>query len=116
MLTGKKPNIEIKPLTFNTIGDHILQRRRELNLFQKDVARILNVDRATIINWETKPWIPRVHLMPALIEFLGYVPYRVPKSFGRWLAQCRMTEGKTRKELAQILGFDEETVGNWETD
>src|SRR6185295_20221043 len=80
-----------------------------------DVATILNVNRGTIMNWETRQWVPRVNLMPSIIEFLGYVPYAIPRSFGGWLSQCRLTQGKTRKELAGNLGFDEETIGNWET-
>src|SRR5207247_6481083 len=44
VLKAKKPNIEIIPLKFNTIGHHILHRRRELGLLQQDVAGILNVD------------------------------------------------------------------------
>jgi DNA-binding XRE family transcriptional regulator len=62
-----------------------------------------------------KTSVPQAHEMLGIIDFLGYMPYSIPQSFGGWLAQCRMSQGQTRKELADPLGFDEETIGNWET-
>jgi DNA-binding XRE family transcriptional regulator len=55
ILKANKPNMPVTNQQFNKIGDHILHRRNELGLRQKDVAHILKVNRATIIKWETKP-------------------------------------------------------------
>lgn len=52
----------------------MLHPRLQLGLRQEDVAAILNVDRATIINWETRHWVARVNLMPSIIQFLNGVP------------------------------------------
>jgi transcriptional regulator with XRE-family HTH domain len=115
ILKAPKPNLPLSTKEFITIGDHILHRRRDLGLLQKEIAGIFDVGRGVIISWETRRCTPRVRLMPAIINFLGNAPYKVPRSFGEWLAQCRMVQGLTRKELAVALGFDDETVGNWET-
>src|SRR2546423_949804 len=89
ILRTPKPNIPLITREFNTIGNHILHRRTDLGLLQKDIATLFNVSRETIINWETRPSLPRVQLMPRIVDFLGYTPYHIPKSHGQWLAQCR---------------------------
>src|SRR5256885_2066024 len=91
VLEAPKPNLSITIKEFTTIGDHILYRRNELGLHQKDIAHILKVSRHAIHSWETRRCQPQAHQMTAIIEFLGYVPYSVPRSFRRWLTQCRVS-------------------------
>ena len=57
-----------------TLGEHLRKRRIDLKLFQKDIARIIGVDEASIWNWENNRTKPVLKLVPEIIEFLGYNP------------------------------------------
>ncbi len=57
-----------------SIGDHIRKKRIELNLLQKDVARICEVSEDWIRNWEKNRSIPQIQFFPHIINFLGYMP------------------------------------------
>lgn len=62
-----------------TLGDHIRKRRLELG-FQKDAAKQIGVDEATIFNWESNETTPTIRHIPRVIEFLGYNPLPPPES------------------------------------
>ena len=51
------------------------RNRLDLSLRQKDVAQRLGVDSASVTNWEKGHTSPTLHLIPRIIEFLGYVPF-----------------------------------------
>ncbi|WP_194214577.1 helix-turn-helix domain-containing protein [Kordiimonas pumila] len=55
-----------------TIGEHILKRRMELELRQKDVEKLVNISARTIMNWEKGYSKPSAKHYPAIIDFLGY--------------------------------------------
>jgi len=74
-LTGRKPPNTTYPQQLKTLGDHLRKRRLELELFQKDVARILGVNDSTITNWELNHNFPELRYIPAIIDFLGYWPF-----------------------------------------
>jgi transcriptional regulator with XRE-family HTH domain len=40
------------PIRPRTIGEKLKKKRLDMGLFQKDIAKILNVDVNTITNWE----------------------------------------------------------------
>jgi DNA-binding XRE family transcriptional regulator len=46
----------LRPLPYNpnptTLGEHMLKRRIELGLFQKDIAERLGINLFTVLNWE----------------------------------------------------------------
>lgn len=96
--------------TPQTLGDHLRRRRAELGLYQKEVALRLDVDEHTIINWEKDRTTPPVRLMPRIIDFLGYYPYRPPRKLGERLTAIRRNLGVSRARLAQMIGIDEGTV------
>ena len=52
------------------IGKFIQQKRKELNLTQKEIAEKLNVSDKTISKWETGNGLPEVSLMMPLCEIL----------------------------------------------
>jgi len=62
------------PEELKTLGGHLLRRRLVLKLIQRDVAKQIGVNVASIVNWENNLSKPKVHYMPAIILFLGYDP------------------------------------------
>lgn len=98
-----------------TIGDHVRKRRLELGVSQKEVATRIGVTSFTVLNWEKRytTTIP-VAVMPAIIAFLGYDPFPEPVTIGEELHAYRRKTGWSLKRLAEHLGVDESTVGNWE--
>lgn len=51
-LKVQKPPNSAYPTALFTIGDHIKKKRLDMNLFQKDVAKLLGVKEESIYNWE----------------------------------------------------------------
>ena len=43
---------QVVPNEPKTLGERLKKRRLELHLFQKDVAKLIGTDTATIQNWE----------------------------------------------------------------
>ncbi|MBI3786924.1 MAG: transcriptional regulator [Ignavibacteriales bacterium] len=100
-----------------TIGDHIRKHRLELRLLQGELADKLAVDECTITNWEKGHPRPMLHLLPKIVEFLGYNPsYNIdePKTLGEKMLQHRKLHGITQKELAKQIGSDPATLSRIE--
>jgi DNA-binding XRE family transcriptional regulator len=98
-----------------TLGDHLKKRRLDLKLLQKDVAKIIDVEEATIWNWENNYTSPNLHYIPRVIEFLRYVPFNGQvKTLGEKIIRYRQLLGITQKELAKSLGIDPGTLGRCE--
>jgi transcriptional regulator with XRE-family HTH domain len=98
----------------NTLGDHLLRRRLTLKLLQKQVAKQVGVDEASIHNWETNRTKPGVAYMPAIIRFLGYNPLPPVDGWADRLVQCRTVLGLSQKESAKRMGVDSSTLARWE--
>jgi transcriptional regulator with XRE-family HTH domain len=114
-LKGRKPLPKAYPKELKTPGDHLRKRRLDLKLLQKEVAEKLGVDEATIYNWENNRSSPKLHYIPKIIEFLGYVPFNgEPKTLGERIVNYRCLLGITQKELARQLVIDPSTLGRWE--
>ena len=95
-LTASRPPPPAYPKELSTLGDHLRKKRFELGLLQREVAQRLGVDTASVTNWENGHTSPRLHLIPRIIEFLGYSPF----SGERDLAQggIGQTIGASREE------------------
>ena len=115
VLKAPKPKPTPYPHALNTLGDHIRRKRFELELLQKDVARQIGVDEATIWNWENNATIPEIRFVPRIIEFLGYDPLPPVENLAERLKAYRMRMGLSRKKLAEHLGIDPGTLGRWES-
>jgi len=114
-LRGQKPASPAYPQTLKTLGDHLRKRRLDLKLLQKQVALLLEVEEATIWNWENNRTSPELHYIPRIIRFLGYVPFdRQADTLGEKIVNYRRLSGITQKELANRLGIDSTTLGRWE--
>ncbi|MBW2271289.1 MAG: helix-turn-helix transcriptional regulator [Deltaproteobacteria bacterium] len=56
------------------IGDHLLKRRHELGLQQREVAERIGINEWTVANWEKRRTSPTIRHWPKVIEWLGYKP------------------------------------------
>jgi transcriptional regulator with XRE-family HTH domain len=98
-----------------TLGEKLRNRRLELRLFQKDVAKRIGVTEDCIAYWEKNRSQPTVCYYPALISFLGYFPFDIDTtSFGGKITYYRYLNGLTQEELAKELGVNESTVYHYE--
>ncbi len=98
-----------------TIGEHIKKRRQELQLSQKDVAKILKVSEDCITFWENGRSKPQIQFYPKIIEFLVYFPFEVDyKSIGGQIKKYRIENGLSHRKLSKITGFDPATLARWE--
>jgi DNA-binding XRE family transcriptional regulator len=93
-----------------TLGEHLKKRRRELGLYQKDVALRLKVNEWTYCTWETDKTEPVISMFPRIIDFLGYYPHPAPQSLGERFVAIRKNLGLSRARLAETIGIDEGTV------
>ena len=113
--TGAKPAIKEAPVNPQTIGEHMLKKRIDDGLLQKDVASIIGVSEGSITYWENGRSHPQVRHYPAIMAFLGYYPFANEKDIvvGR-LMQVRYCKGFTYLQCAKELGVDCGTVRRWE--
>ena len=113
-LRAEKPPDQAYPRELRTWGDHLRRRRLDLGLRQKDVALQIGADPGSVWAWERNLRTPYVHHIPAIIDFLGYVPYDPAWTAGERLRAVREALGLSQKKLANALGVDEGTVARWE--
>jgi site-specific DNA recombinase len=102
------------PEKLETIGDHLLRRRLTLKLLQRQVAKQIEVNVASIVNWENNLSKPKVSHMPAIIRFLGYNPLPPSNGWAERLVQARTAVGLTQREAAGRIGVDQCTLARWE--
>ena len=98
-----------------TIGDHLRKRRVELSLEQDEVAVQLGVCRSSLQHWEQNRGEPMPRQIPAIIRFLGYVPFAEEPGFGGRLAYLRKCAGLTQEELSLQSECSEDLIWRWET-
>jgi transcriptional regulator with XRE-family HTH domain len=114
-LKAQKPPKKAYPNSLVTIGDHMLKKRVELRLLQKDVAKLLSVDECTVTNWEKNHSQPKLHYLPKIIQFLGYIPFEIEgTSQGERIKLYRKIRGISQKKLAREIGVDPCTLARWE--
>lgn len=85
-----------------------------MKLLQRQVAEQLEVDKASIYNWETNRTKPGLEYMPAIIRFLGYNPIPPSDGWADRLVQHRVALGLSQKVAAQRMGVDPCTLARWE--
>lgn len=97
------------------IGIHLLKRRLELGLLQREVAAQLNVCEDSIVGWEKGRSLPQIRHYPALINFLGYNPFGFQeKSLGERVKMYRLASGLNYKSFGKLLCVNASTVRSWE--
>jgi transcriptional regulator with XRE-family HTH domain len=104
------------PEKLEHIGHHILKRRLDLGLQQKQAARHIGVHPGSLENWEYGRTSPADRFIPAIIRFLHYNPLPVPNTPGERVAYERIARGWSRKRLAAMARIDPATVRGIEED
>lgn len=106
---------QVVPRQPQTIGEHLKAHRLALHLFQSVAAKQLGVDKASVQNWERGIFQPVPRYFPAIIRFLGYVPFTHDGTVAgqtRWLRMCA---GWNQQELAAAVECGDVTIWRWET-
>jgi transcriptional regulator with XRE-family HTH domain len=89
--------------------------RFERGLEQRDVAAMLGVRPATVGRWERNQKRPAIKLMPGVLMLLGASSSATRKSLPEErLLSARQLLGLSQAGLAEKLGVDRGTVGDWE--
>lgn len=106
-----------KPYDFDpiTLGDHVRKKRLQVGLYQKDVAGLLGVCASTVLHWEKNRTEPPIAFMPAILEFLGYDPFPIPRTLAEQLRSKRRERGWSIKKAAESMGVDPGTWAGWES-
>jgi DNA-binding XRE family transcriptional regulator len=94
-----------------TIVQYIRNRRIQLSLSQRDVAKVLEVSEDTITYWENSRAQPQIYHYPKIILFLGHNPFPVDTSTlsGR-MKKYRNGNGASQEDLAMLVGVNESTI------
>jgi transcriptional regulator with XRE-family HTH domain len=96
------------------LGDHIRRQRLGLKMLQREVAELIDVNKATVENWEANASQPDFRFLPAVIQFLGYNPLPPAKTMAEQLVRHRTTLGLSQQDSAERLGVDPGTLAKWE--
>ena len=98
-----------------TLGERLRAWRLARGLEQRDVAAMLGVRPATVGRWERGQKRPAIQLMPGVLMLLGPDPSATQKSLPEErLLPARQLLGLYQAALAEKLGVDRGTVGDWE--
>jgi DNA-binding transcriptional regulator YiaG len=76
---------------------------------------MVGVHTASLQNWERNVGTPSPGQLPAIIQFLGYVPFAHDGSLSGQIRWLRLCAGWTQEELAAAAKCDENTIWKWET-
>ena len=103
------------PQNLISIGDHIKKKRLEQQLTQLQLARLIGIEETSVYNWENNRSNPKIYLLPKITEFLGYVPFELPKeTMGDKIKSYRKGHGLSQRKLAKLLSVDQTTIRDWE--
>ena len=97
-----------------TLGERLKAWRSERGLEQRDVAAMLEVRPATYGRWERDQKRPAIQLMPGVLMLLGPGSSGTQQTPPERLLSARQLLGLTQAALAEKLGVDRGTVGDWE--
>ncbi len=98
-----------------TIAGHLLRRRKELGLWQREVAERLSIGHETYITWEKHGRDPEIWHWPKIINFLGYDPHPKPVTDGvsDEIERARRRLGWSLSQAGEFLGVDPGTLTKW---
>ncbi len=98
------------------LGEHIRKKRLELGLTQKEVGKIFGVSEEAVYNWESGRSRPDLKLVPKIIKFLGYIPFKPEgDDLISRLKFYRLVNGLTVEELAERISKHPDQVRVWLT-
>ena len=118
-----------------TLGEHLKRRRVQLGQKQAEAARILGFCTRSMSLWESDKIFPTWDHQPALIDYLGYDPFKdigiqdprgnetgfvaflsakEPAPIGHLLRRRRLELKLTVNACARMLGVDSKSLTGWE--
>jgi transcriptional regulator with XRE-family HTH domain len=111
-IVASKPKPDGYPEKVETLGEHLLARRMDLGLLQKDVAKILNVSTCSIENWENHRTYPMKSELQGVMNFLGEQSnFEKPEvEIGSRLKSYRRSNSLTQKQLSEQIGIGLNTL------
>jgi transcriptional regulator with XRE-family HTH domain len=98
----------------HTLGDGIRAARRARGLSHSALARELEVDPSTILNWERGRRHPPVRFWPRIWGLIGRDELGPDAPFPDRLLAYRRAHGLTQAELGALVGASQSQVWNWE--
>jgi transcriptional regulator with XRE-family HTH domain len=99
----KHPHYPDEP---KTLKEHILRKRLDLGLSQRELAEELNITKNAVNSWENGRSEPELRLYPKIMGFLGYCSIQYPKTLGEKLELYRTHQGLSYLKLGQMMGVD----------
>lgn len=104
--------------TPQTLAEHLKKRRRQLHLLQREVAELMGVSKATVVNWENGKAEPTSAQFRPILDFLGYDPSAEGKTLSERVTGKQRQLGVTLAQIARHLGWDPGTLhryldGTW---
>lgn len=82
----------------------------ELELTQEAVAKQIGVTRLGLCDWENAITDPTIEFYPAIIAFLGYVPFEFEANISGRLKQYRYLNGLSQEALSKKIGIGSATI------
>jgi len=79
-----------------------------------EAAGLIGVNPWTVLNWEKGHTKPPNASIPAIIRFLDYDPFPIPKTAAQQLAAKRREMGWSINKAANVVGVDPGTWRKWE--
>jgi hypothetical protein len=83
-----------------------------LGLTQLDIAKRVGITQSTAWNWEHGTE-PELRYIPAIVEFLGYVPFSCPEDPIGKLKYFKLTHGLSYERLGLLMKRDPEQLTDW---
>lgn len=105
----------MEPIEGDSIGAHLRRRRQELGCNRAEASELLGIDPKTLMWWERDERPPIVSAFPAIIQFLGFEPWRAPRRLAEALLAERRRQGLEVRKAASGIGVDEGTWRRWES-
>jgi DNA-binding XRE family transcriptional regulator len=77
---------------------------------------MLGVDTTTVNNWEKNRCKPKLHIIPKIVQFLGYTPFpnNEESALSGAIKAYRLIHGLSQKKLAKVFKIDLTTLVRWE--
>jgi transcriptional regulator with XRE-family HTH domain len=97
------------------LGDHIRKRRLDQGLWQRTVAKELEVRQETVGLWENGLAKPLPRHYGRIVQFLGYDPEPRDQTVAGRLRAARRRLGLSQADFAARVGLDEGSVCRWES-
>lgn len=98
------------------LGDKIRNRRLALELTQEVAAKQIGVTRLGLCDWENAITEPTIEFYPAVISFLGFVPFEFEITVPGQLKEYRYLNGLSQEALSKRIGIGAATIHRVELD